>query len=245
MGLDVIEMIMEVEETFDITIPDEEAERIRTVGDLFHVVLGRIPLDEKPPGQSGPVVCLTSRVFYRVRRILVDGLEVDRRRIRPATAVEELIPESDRRRWWSEASERLGWTFPDLRRPRWVVWALWLLFGGLSLSLFGYHFALLGLSEQALVQAAVLNLLIGYLYLIAAYAFTKPVATRLPLECASVRGLVEQVVARNHGKLRREAGLGRPEEVWKTLQAILVEQLGVPPESVTEEARIIEDLGAG
>jgi hypothetical protein len=245
MGLDIVEMIMEVEETFDITIPDKEAERIRTVGDLFHVVLGRIPLEEGPPGQPGPVVCSTSRVFYRIRRILVDGLEVNRRRIRPATAVEELIPESDRRRWWSEAAERLGWTFPDLRKPRWVVWALWILFHGLSLSLFWYHLALLGLTQQALVQAAILNLLVGPLYLIAAYAVTTPLETRLPLGCTTVRGLVDQVVARNYGKLRREMGLGRPEEVWKTLQMILVEQLGVSPESITEEARIVELLGPG
>jgi hypothetical protein len=32
MGLDTVELIMEVEECFDITIPDAEAEKIQTVG---------------------------------------------------------------------------------------------------------------------------------------------------------------------------------------------------------------------
>ena len=34
-SLDIVELIMAFEEAFDIEIPDEEAEKIRTVGDAF------------------------------------------------------------------------------------------------------------------------------------------------------------------------------------------------------------------
>jgi acyl carrier protein len=34
-SLDVVELVMEWEEVFDISIPDEEAEQIKTVGDLI------------------------------------------------------------------------------------------------------------------------------------------------------------------------------------------------------------------
>jgi acyl carrier protein len=37
-SLDVVELIMEFEDTFDIEIPDEEAERFETVGDAVDYV---------------------------------------------------------------------------------------------------------------------------------------------------------------------------------------------------------------
>jgi acyl carrier protein len=37
-SLDVVEMIMALEEAFDIEIPDEDAEKIRTVQDIFDYI---------------------------------------------------------------------------------------------------------------------------------------------------------------------------------------------------------------
>ncbi len=34
-SLDIVELVMELEEEFDITIPDDAAERIRTIGDAI------------------------------------------------------------------------------------------------------------------------------------------------------------------------------------------------------------------
>ena len=41
-SLDVVEMVMAIEETFDIEIPDEDAEAIRTVGDVESYVSKRV-----------------------------------------------------------------------------------------------------------------------------------------------------------------------------------------------------------
>lgn len=38
MGLDSIEILMKVEETFAIRIPNEDSQKIRTVGDLHNIV---------------------------------------------------------------------------------------------------------------------------------------------------------------------------------------------------------------
>ena len=41
-SLDVVELIMSLEEEFDIEIPDEDAEKIRTVGDVTEYIKERI-----------------------------------------------------------------------------------------------------------------------------------------------------------------------------------------------------------
>ena len=40
-SLDIVELIMAFEETFNIEIPDDEAEKIRTVGNAFEYIKSR------------------------------------------------------------------------------------------------------------------------------------------------------------------------------------------------------------
>ena len=37
-SLDIVELVMELEEEFDITIPDDQAEKIKTVGDAVDYI---------------------------------------------------------------------------------------------------------------------------------------------------------------------------------------------------------------
>ncbi|HUR54030.1 MAG TPA: acyl carrier protein [Gemmataceae bacterium] len=65
MGLDIVEFVMNVEETFDIRIPDRDAERIRTPRMLIDYIAARVP--PSPVGRWG---CGTQRAFYAIRRAL-------------------------------------------------------------------------------------------------------------------------------------------------------------------------------
>ena len=38
-SLDIVELVMELEEEFEITIPDEEAEKIKTVGEAINYIV--------------------------------------------------------------------------------------------------------------------------------------------------------------------------------------------------------------
>ena len=40
-SLDLVELVMQLEEVFEITIPDDEAQKIRTVGDAIDYVVRR------------------------------------------------------------------------------------------------------------------------------------------------------------------------------------------------------------
>ena len=48
MGLDTVELILSIEETFDIEIPDAVAEKIYTVGDLHAFVFSELTRLERP-----------------------------------------------------------------------------------------------------------------------------------------------------------------------------------------------------
>jgi hypothetical protein len=39
MGLDTVELVMEIEEAFDISIPDDRASKMLTVGDVYEFIL--------------------------------------------------------------------------------------------------------------------------------------------------------------------------------------------------------------
>ena len=80
MGLDLVELVMEVEDEFAITIPDADAEKIQTVGDLYQYVLQRTghPAADAPP----PAVCGSARSFYRLRAAF-GALGADRALVRP------------------------------------------------------------------------------------------------------------------------------------------------------------------
>jgi acyl carrier protein len=41
-SLDIVELVMAMEEEFDIEIPDDDAERIRTIGDAFSYIKARV-----------------------------------------------------------------------------------------------------------------------------------------------------------------------------------------------------------
>ncbi len=41
-SLDIVDMIVEMEHEFDLSIPDEEAERIKTVGDAVNYIANNI-----------------------------------------------------------------------------------------------------------------------------------------------------------------------------------------------------------
>ena len=71
MGLDFVELVMEVEETFGFTIPDEDVAGLDTVGKLYDYIWEN-RFASRSPG------CLSSVVFYRLRRALMSVTGVAR-----------------------------------------------------------------------------------------------------------------------------------------------------------------------
>ena len=61
MGMEGVEIVMAVEETFGISIPDDVAQQILTVRQLVDYVTTQVATAPEP-------VCITQRLFYQLRR---------------------------------------------------------------------------------------------------------------------------------------------------------------------------------
>lgn len=64
MGLDTVELLVDIEKIFNIEIPDLEAETINTVQDFVDSVFDK--LDVKSSKH-----CLSQKLFYKIRKSLV------------------------------------------------------------------------------------------------------------------------------------------------------------------------------
>jgi acyl carrier protein len=236
MGLDSVELVMEIEETFGIVIPDAEAEKIQTMGQAYHYILAKM---EGPLTTTG---CLSAAAFYRVRRQLMGRFRVERRRIRPAAALEDLIPKEGRQEAWRQLGEALGWRLPALGFPAWV-WRAWVAaFVGLAAADLAAWHRWAGLGPDAGGLALWGFVIAAIPMAIAMQRLTRPFATVLP--AADLRGLIPTVVAANFGTFRINNPQGwTSREVWDALVALVSEQMGVSPEILTESTRFVNDLG--
>ena len=116
MGLDGVELIMDVEDRFGTSFPDVELERMQTVGDLFNFIMARIRSQNSD-------ACPTAAMFYPIRKILVDQFSIERSSVRPSTSLESLIDPNARHTFWRTIDSTLATKLPKLRRSKWLQWS--------------------------------------------------------------------------------------------------------------------------
>jgi acyl carrier protein len=68
MGLDIVELVMAVEEEFDVDIPDAAQEMIGTVGDLADAVAAELARLGRPANPDA--------IFEKIKAITIERLEV-------------------------------------------------------------------------------------------------------------------------------------------------------------------------
>lgn len=237
MGLDGIEILLEVEETFGIRILDEEAARIRTVGDLYARVLQDLATMREKRGES---FCASASAFYALRRGFTRALSLPREMVLPSALTSTLLGWRHRRANWHRIGTSAEVQLPSLRRPRWLVWPLLGAVCGVALRA-GWW-----MRNNDAPMADSIGLCVAVLIVLAMISFiaTRPVAVKVPRGCEKVGGLAQEVARSNYGTLVVRMGrIPGPAEVWVSLRDLLAKQLGVPAERVTPEARLIEDLG--
>lgn len=81
MGLDTVELLMTVEKHFGISIPDQEAENIITVGDFHEAVWQHLQRD---PAKA---VMLRTEVEATINTIIVDFAGLDPEDVSPEKSI--------------------------------------------------------------------------------------------------------------------------------------------------------------
>ncbi len=229
MGLDSVELVLEVENTFGFSIPDEDAAGLTTVGKLYDYVLAH-----RFRGKQD--ACLSSMTFYKLRRGLMLVLQVPRNSVRVSTEVSAIIPKH-RRRSWRALEKATGFRLPFLRRPGWVVTLGTVTAIGLGVA----TPALLGLKPFG--GGVIVALLSMGLLAYALFWLTEILAYEFPPDVATVGQLAKATLARNYQPIVAESKKSATDaEVWDMLQRIIGEQLGVRIDQLTKEANFVKDL---
>ncbi|HUY88225.1 MAG TPA: hypothetical protein VMV10_05800 [Pirellulales bacterium] len=231
MGLDLVELVIEVERTFDIKISDKDAGEITTVGELFEYVVA------KTAGRQP--ACLSSFSFYRLRGALVAVAGISRKALRPRSELAPLFPDGRRRRDWRRLAKVTRLRLPELKRPLWLT----ILLAVLSLGIAG-HALWLGWPRFGFRVAAFIAIGAWAATAFAACKLSAPWAIEFDAASRTLGGLTTTVMARNYAALCANRYQGTLAEIWATLVALVSEQLGVDPGRVTLEARFVDDFGA-
>lgn len=240
MGMDSLEIILEIEETFGIKLPDEQAHKIVTVGDLRDYVIANLPPDWKLKGSAerSAKACLSAATFYELRRELVSILGSQRCEIRPTTSLETIFPLATRRKRWSSWARSSQLKCPALKRHLDVMLSL----TAITLALtFVVNVYLLGIGDDlfSLFLTAVSCISIGLIV----HRLSIPLATNFEGGLRTMGDLTKDILRRNYIELRSRHGFLCSDDVFEIIRGVLVAQLAVAPELVVPEASIVKDLG--
>jgi acyl carrier protein len=253
VGLEVVEIVMDAEESFGISLPDARVSEIRTVGELHECIVDVL-------GQDQDETALRPIVLERLGGALSacersnDSVPLLRRssaggKIDADAPLSSLFPFSARRVTWVQFEKALGLPLPPLERPR--------LLRAMLLVLAVFLGWIAGLAAMVVLLppgspgwlGAPLGLLASVVGIFVSWRLgnwlTRPLARFWPRGLHSIGNLADFIIWRHYGLVvTREHGFSR-DEVWCILQDIVAGVLHVDRERVTRDARFAEDLGAG
>jgi acyl carrier protein len=231
MGLDSVELIMEVEKAFDIRIPDPEAEKTITVGDLYETVWRHI--------QHGTDVrCTSQMLFYLIRRKLAEKFGLKRSDVTIEANPDQLFETGQKRLVYAQISEEMQIDFPALvlRRP----WDNILGWTATGLILFSFALTVYLVNFKDYSRWMFVLNLIPIILLIRISRYFDPLRTRVPHQ--NMRNFIQDVLKLNYAKIKGVNGITR-KEMEQVIDLIIIDKLGVDPSEVIPEKSFTDDLG--
>jgi acyl carrier protein len=231
MGLDSVEILVNVENAFGITISNYEAEKITTVGDIHNVVWRNVQ------GRQS-MRCRSQQLFYRLSYILITKFNATHEGIVPQASLNKVFPENNRRLKYHRLQKELNLKLPGLVLS--PIWARALTVTGITL--------IPGMLAVALV------LIYGYhrtrwLYLLPALGLLATIfisnildAVRVQFRPDKMRDYTQAVLALNYGTLMQESSLSR-KEMEIVINNIIAETVGLELHDISPEKSLTDDLG--
>jgi hypothetical protein len=231
MGLDLIEFVLDVEQSFGISLDGDDVAQIVTVGQFYDLVV------RNTSGVRSPN-CPTANAFHRLRQSLVSVLGIARNSIRPSMLTLRVLPFWKRRSIWRRLEADIGLKMPPLVNQAGIgiAWALAIIVP--------VSFLVVAISTGVFVgfAASLFSLLpavlLGYIYGI---VILPPVPYP---QHRTIGGLAKGVVAYNYDQfVSPPSATPENDETWDKLCEIIASQLGVKREGLHRETQFVKDLG--
>ncbi|HEX3800398.1 MAG TPA: hypothetical protein VH413_17020 [Verrucomicrobiae bacterium] len=241
MGLDGVEIVMKVEETFDIAIADSEAEKIVTPSELIDLIFSKA-------GRIQDASCLTQRAFHRLRASLIRHGGVQRSQIRLETSLATLFPRARRVTNFQAVATDLGLSKEmEFVRPSWLVSLL------VTATVLGSVVTAISLTWHPISSSSALVNFIFASPAISAFGFamifgwaifysTRWMRIEFKSPCTDVGHLSRWIVAHGPHVVQSPPGQWSREQIAETIREIVIEILHCE-EQYREDAHFIKDLG--
>ncbi len=229
MGLDLVELVMAVEDRFEVELSDDEAVHAETPGKLIDLVYAKV-------GQADSAGCLTSHVFYSVRRALMQLFEWHRSQVVPDARLEHLIPRKGRREQWLRLRDALQVGLGEpMKRPPLVVWLISILCS--LLLIFAIMLRFDAISFWVTLPA------VFVVWLLALLA-TRPLCLEIPPHLATVGQLTRYLVAYAPKLADAKSRGWTRADVAAAIRELTIAELGIHPQDYREDAHFVKDLRA-
>jgi acyl carrier protein len=231
MGLDSVEILMKVEDTFGIKISAQEEEQILTVGDFHNAVWRHFS------GKHSDK-CKSQNLFYKLRKSFADTFDFSPQMLKLDTSPEEVFPKTNRRQVYFNFSDTTNLKLPDLVLTKpWTTilssFGVATIIGGLATSLILIH--VFNFSKWTLlipVAGIILTFLISDLL--------NP--KRTAIKEITIREFTQHTLALNYSTLVANEGTNR-QEMESVINHIIADMAGLDLEEVTSDKKIADDLG--
>ena len=231
MGLDSVEILMEVENVFGIQIPNKIAEKIITVGDFQNVVWELVKGRESNK-------CTSQSLFYKLRESFSNQFEIPKSSINLETKLNNIIPGDNRRKFWFSIASSNELRFPELvlQKP----YSKFLTAIGVSTIGGGLITSLILINFFNTTKWTLLIPLAGIVFTILVSRLFN--FKRTEFNPNNFRDFINQVLTLNYTSLSIEVGVNR-KEVEMVITQIIADKSGLDLKEVTPEKKICDDLG--
>lgn len=220
---DAADIIVDVENVFAVHISNEEAETIRTFGDLFDVISNKLPFHKKTK-------CHSQMAFYQFRNaIFSTTLNPD---LKPSTSIQSLISGSPKfrntKQFSREIQEASGLKFSVSKLSHLGLVTISIL---LILSLLGLILAVVGYPRFCILSAASLPFI----------ALTSKLDPgRLSDEELTLGDLAKNAAQANYGKFAKRGGRHNETTLWQALSELITSWSGsIAIEELNRETKLL------
>ena len=199
-GMDAVEMLQAIEAAFAITVTNEEAQQIESVGDLYDLICSKVKAVA-----DGQLPCLTATAFRRIKRALRERLPDHQ--ILPETPMRQVLRGMPPGQLLRRLAADTGLSMPGPTMRLSGAGMMALTFVVLPLCLYQFDIA------PPIVS--------GSLGIALTFAVARYWPSGLPRHVTTVGELARSAAAKNIAALSKQDGAVRTSDVWAALVSII------------------------